>query len=183
MTDSIPPAGTPDQAPEDPHARFTEFFDTYYRQAVTFVHLQAPSADVEEIVANAFVEILTRWTAIGNPRAYLFRTLRNGITKHHRDWRKEARLEARLQERLSVDGPHRSAADPLEGKIAHDDVIAAFQQLPPAMREIAVMSWMLHKPPDQVAEELGKSRSTVTTQLTHAARRLQEFFGTREEER
>ncbi|MER5199597.1 RNA polymerase sigma factor [Streptomyces sp. NPDC002755] len=175
MTERSRDGGTPDGS----HAAFTDLFNTYYGQAVTFVHVQAPSADVEEIVEEAFVEILTRWASIENPAAYLFTVLRNGITRHYRNRVREVRLH----ERLNATRPLETTADPLEGKIIYDDVIAAFQELPPAMREVAVMSWMLHKPPDQVAEELGKSRSTVTTQLTDAARRLRKFLTTREEER
>ncbi|MER5586321.1 RNA polymerase sigma factor [Streptomyces asoensis] len=167
------------RTPDGSHAAFTQLFDTSYEQAVKFVHVRAPGADVEAIVEEAFVQVLTRWDTIENPAAYLFKVLLNGVNGHHR----ERVREVRLHERLRAARPRETTADPLEGKIIHDDVIAAFQELPSAVREVAVMHWFLHKPPDQVAEELGKSRSTVTTQLTHAARRLREFLTTREEER
>ncbi|MFF4660659.1 RNA polymerase sigma factor [Streptomyces sp. NPDC001381] len=164
---------------KESHAAFTGLFNAYYRQAVTFVHMEDPSVDVEEIVEEAFVEILTRWASIENPPAYLFTVLRNGIRKHRRNRSREEHL----REQLRATRPRETTADPLEGKIIYDDVIAALQELPAAVREVAVMSWMLHKPADQVAEELGKSRSTVTTQLTYAARRLRTFLTAQEEER
>lgn len=168
-----------DGSSDEAHAPFTHLFNTHYRPAVTFVQCQAPSADVEEIVGQAFLEVLTRWDSIDNPQAYLFTVLRNGITQHHR----KRMRDNRLCEQLHAVRPRETTGDALEGKIIYDDVIAALRELPPAMREVAVMSWMLHKSPDQVAEELGKSRSTVTTQLTEAARRLRQFLTMREEER
>ncbi|WP_167450101.1 RNA polymerase sigma factor [Streptomyces hyaluromycini] len=172
---SQPPANEAARAYD---ADFAPFFADYQPKAVRYVVSLEPAMpyhDVREIVSQAFLSTYTRWDEIANPGAYLFQTLRNGIRGHHRTSVRNALLLERLtpSRTSQVDSP-----DPLEGKIAYDDVIAALQQLPPKMRQVAVMKWMLDQPDSLIAEALGIRRSTVTTHLTEAARRLQKLFGT-----
>ncbi|MFG2954124.1 RNA polymerase sigma factor [Streptomyces sp. NPDC048291] len=168
----------PDEAARARDAEFARFFADYQPKAVAFVQSleQAmPHDDVREIVSPAFLAIYTRWDKITNPGAYLFKTLRNGIKERHRTSVRHALLVQRLtpSRTSQVNSP-----DPLEREISDDYVKAALQQLPPAMRQVAVMKWMLDLPDSLIAEALGITRSTVTTHLTRATRRLQQFFGT-----
>ncbi|MER5450653.1 sigma-70 family RNA polymerase sigma factor [Streptomyces sp. NPDC002764] len=166
---STPP---PDGAAQDPREQFTRFYTEYQPQFVKFVHFHAPAADEESIVGNAFLEVYSRWERIDNPTAYMYGVLRKSLARHY----EAAKNEASLLEQLTHSRSSQIDFDPLERKIVHDDVVAALQSLPPAMREVAIMKWILDKPTPLIADELGIARSTVTTHLTNAGRRLEELF-------
>ncbi|WP_327327577.1 sigma-70 family RNA polymerase sigma factor [Streptomyces sp. NBC_01210] len=154
-------------------ALFDAFFNSCYTSAVLYVQCREPGADAEHIVEEAFLEIFKRWDEIENRRGYLYAILRNGVATHHRMLNRESRL----REELVASWPRETSQDPLEMKIIYDEVMDAFQQLSGREREIAVMRWMLHWTPDEIADQLGISRSTVSTHLSKATRRLQEIFG------
>ncbi|MGW5284452.1 RNA polymerase sigma factor [Streptomyces collinus] len=154
---------------------FDEFFNDVYEEAVLYVAMRAPADDVDDIVGKAFKAAFEYWGAIKNPRAYLYATLRNGVSARYRERDRDARLRrdcvaSRPQQ------THPDPADLIESKEHLQEVLNALQQLPERMREIALLTLDNYKP-GEIADQLGITRSTVTTQLTEANRRLRKIFG------
>ncbi len=154
---------------------FDEFFNDVYADAVLYVSMRASAGDVGDIVGKAFKAVFEHWGTIQKPRAYLYVTLRNGVFERH----EEMNREARLRRDCVASRPPQTYPDPadlVESKEQFQEVLNALQQLPERMREIALLTLDNYKP-REIADQLGITRSTVTTQLTEANRRLRKILG------
>lgn len=171
IEESPPPVEGSDS--KDP---FDEFFHAVYEDAVLYVTLRAPGLDVEDIVGEAFTAVLTHWDTVRNPHAYLYATLRNGISTRHKHSGRDALLR-RFYVASRPPVTHPDPADLAQSDSVFQEVISAVEQLPEGMRDVALLTLANYKP-DEIADLLGVRRSTVTTQLTKANRRLRAILGT-----
>lgn len=69
-------------------------FETEERPLLKYaVSLTGRRAIAEELVQEVFLQLHKHWDSVDNPRAWLFRSVRNRAYNHHRDNRKEILTE------------------------------------------------------------------------------------------
>ena len=148
-----------------PSAAFLQLYDSSYSRSVRLVALTTGSnAIAEEIVQDAFVEMLGRWDAIRDPQAYLRRVLMS----RSNSWLRRLRVERR----------HATT----RGDIAlwHDpDMIAfvdAVRGLAPKQRAAIVLRYDEGMSEAQIAAALGCRPGTVKSLLSRARAALREVM-------
>lgn len=143
------------QAVPQPTADFDGFFAERYEHAVRGAYLLTYSSPVaEDIVQDAFGQVLRRWDDIRNPEAYLWRAITNGA----RSWGRKERRVVPIDRRPDPTND----ADALA-------VREALGALPRAQREVLVMRHYLAMKEREIAEALGCPIGTVKS---HAHRGL-----------
>ncbi|MFJ3308343.1 RNA polymerase sigma factor [Streptomyces sp. NPDC086549] len=160
---------------------FDQFFNEFHDEAVGFVTSVASDLDVADIVQQVFAEMLRKWHTIQNPRAYLYAALKNETSNRRKKLARDfhySRLYVASQPPL----PHPDPADLVQSDSEFTETLTAVRQLPERMRDIVLLKIYEYKN-DEIADILGISRSTVSTQLTRANRRLRKILGNRTPQR
>jgi RNA polymerase sigma factor (sigma-70 family) len=148
---------------------FGEFFrDAYQPLLRDVIFAGGHPQEAEDAVSAAMVEVLQRWNAIQNPRAYARRTAINNMIKSRQ--RGLQRIAERLIERGEV--PLEGDEDP--GLLVWEQqewVTLLLKSLPVAQRQVlACMVDMLT--PQEIAQLLGKTEAAVRQNLCAARKRL-----------
>ncbi|MCD7444060.1 RNA polymerase sigma factor [Streptomyces lincolnensis] len=115
-----------------------------------------------EIASEAFTRLWGRWTAVTEPRGFLYVTAANLVRDH---WRKLER-ERRAVQRVTVEAavrPHAEPADP--------SVRLLVQSLPERLRVPILLHYYADMPIREVSALTGRKEGTVKADL-HAAREL-----------
>ncbi|ONK10663.1 sigma-70 family RNA polymerase sigma factor [Streptomyces sp. MP131-18] len=150
--------------------RETEFADWYaalWPRVYRTVALTIGDRDLaEEAVAESFARALAGWPAAAeadNPAAWLHRVAVNEVRSR---WRR-GRLERRTVQRLAARQAQVDAPD------APDDALwTAVAALPPRMRHMVALRYVLDLPEAEIAAELHVSRGTVAATLSKARKTL-----------
>lgn len=156
-------------------AAFERFFKEHYGRLVFLLvsTLRADRDDAEEAVQSAMFEVLRRWDTVNDPAAYTYRAAAYQL------FRARARRPVLIDLAQVPDIAAPSADSPevvVVGREAQEQVAAALELLPLQQRRI--MSSVLEgSTPDEVAERVGLSSSTVRTHLQRARRALQQAVG------
>ena len=83
-TESSPPGGA------KPIPTLRSLFETEETPLLRYAFsLTGRRAIAEEIVQEVFLQLHTHWDEVKNPRAWLFRSVRNRAYNHHRDHKRE----------------------------------------------------------------------------------------------
>ncbi|UCM90956.1 RNA polymerase sigma factor [Streptomyces marincola] len=121
----------------------------------------------EEAVAEAFARALATWPAAArtdNPAAWLYRVAVNEVRSR---WRR-GRLERRVLQRLAARQSERTEAPPTP-----DDALwNAVADLPPRMRRMVALRYVLDLPEAEIASTLHVTRGTVAATLSKARKTL-----------
>jgi len=131
----------------------------------------------EDLVQNALAKAAGRWSRInGEPEHYVRTVL-------YREFVSSWRYRRRRPENIVADLPHPGQSD-------HSDAIAnrlmlrqLIAALPPRQRAVIVLRYLEDMSVDQVAEILGCSRGTVSSQATRALAHLRRSGATSEDGR
>jgi RNA polymerase sigma-70 factor (ECF subfamily) len=145
-------------APADPRA----FYAACYPRLVGVLALAAGSrADAEEVVQDAFVRLLPRWSTVSqydDPEAWIRKVAFRLLSTRARRFRTGVRVMARLRPVASTPGPGPDG-------IAVREALAA---LPLTQREVVVLHYYVDLSVDAIAAELGVAVGTVKSRLSRA---------------
>lgn len=146
-----------------PLASFSDWYPQTHPRLVASLLLVTGDIEVAaDAAAEAFTRALERWgrvSAMANPTGWTYRVALNVA-------RRGARRSA-IERRLLARGPRPSNVPAPAGELW--SVVA---QLPRRVREVVVLRYVADLAEKEIAEILGISRSTVSSTLTDAHRRL-----------
>jgi len=113
-----------------------------------------------EIASEAFTRLWSRWTAVAEPRGFLYVTAANLVRDHWRKLERERRAMRRATAEAVV-GPPNEQADP--------SVRLLVQSLPERLRVPILLHYYADMPIREVAALTGRTGGTIKADL-HAAR-------------
>jgi RNA polymerase sigma factor (sigma-70 family) len=122
----------------------------------------------EDLVQDAFLKLHAHWDDVTNPRAWLFKTIRNLSLNHLRDHKRETPIES------SDDFPSHSP-DP-DQTLGHLEAIGTLQllvsELDPDDRQLIALKYHENLKYDQISQRTGLSIGNVGYKLHHALKSL-----------
>jgi RNA polymerase sigma-70 factor (ECF subfamily) len=122
----------------------------------------------EDLVQEAFLRLHTHWDEVANPRAWLFRAVRNLALNHLRKSRAETDLDSQPE-------PASPAPDP-ECALGRMEAVGTLQllvaELPPDDRRLIRLKYHHHFKYQQIAKHTGLSAGNVGYRLHHILRNL-----------
>ena len=151
---------------------FNQFYPSLTLFARKYVH------DLEtarEIVQELFVSLWEKqehWRMPDSPKNYLFQAVRNRALNH-----------LKQQQREALGLQHYIESHPAEPHFSHDPIEMAelearlhqcIHTLPPACRNVFILSRFEGKKNEEIARELGISKRTVETHISKALRLLRQ---------
>ena len=122
----------------------------------------------EDLVQEVFVKLHAHWDGVANPRAWLFRAIRNLSLNHIRDHRRESPLDDSLD-------PASDSPDP-EKALGRLEAVGSLQllvsELDPQERSLINLKYRENLKYDQISERTGLSVGNVGYKLHHALKNL-----------
>ena len=168
--DSVSPAATQRGQFVNQPSAITAVRDLYERHYVRLVRLAVllvgDVGRAEEIVQDAFVDLVARWRTIRDPgaaAAYLRTCVANGARSHLR--------HRAVVHRQPVSRPSQVNSAETEAlvQIEHERVLSVLSELPGRQREVLVLRYYGQLSEAEIADTLGISRGAVKT---HSSRGL-----------
>ncbi|MDE6301911.1 MAG: RNA polymerase sigma-70 factor [Muribaculaceae bacterium] len=147
-------------------------FDIFFRRTYLPLGMYAlrivnDAEAAEDLVEDAFVKLwqmLCDGATVENPKAYMYRAVRNGCISYLRGKRETVSIDTVPEaDDESVDTSERDAA-----------IWRAIDALPKGCREVFLLSKRDGLSNDEIADELGISVKTVKNQMTKAFSRLRD---------
>lgn len=124
----------------------------------------------EDLVQEAFLRLHAHWGEVANPRAWLFRSIRNLSLNHLRDHRRESPLESAAE-------PESPAADPCRS-LFHGETLGSLQlllaELPDEERSLIGLKYRDGLKYEQISQHTGLSVGNVGYKLHHLLKGLAE---------
>ncbi len=144
-----------------------EFVEVRYVELLRTAYLLTGSRPAaEDLVQNALLRVMRRWSTLDDPMAYLRRVM---VNLSSRGWRRMARLGELLTDRA----PERPDGSDLASRVAaRDEVLRALATLPPRTRAVLVLRYWEDLSETQIAETLGCSVGSVKSQASRGLARL-----------
>ena len=122
----------------------------------------------EDLVQDAFLKLHAHWDDVENPRAWLFRCIRNLALNHLRDHQRETPLSE------SQDLPSHSAEP--DQSLGQLEALGTLQlliaELDPAERQLISLKYSENLKYDQISQRTGLSIGNVGYKLHHTLKRL-----------
>jgi RNA polymerase sigma-70 factor (ECF subfamily) len=151
---------------------FDHFFAVEYERLLRAMYLVVgDQEEAEDLVQDAFVEVLERWSSVegmASPTGYLYRTAMNGFRTRYRRTVMAVR-------RIALLAPRRHHLfDEVE---IQADIRDALSALSPRQRAAIVLTELLGYGADDAAEILAIKPSTVRALTTQARARLRLVLG------
>lgn len=119
----------------------------------------------EDLLQTALERLATRWRRVQDPEAYARRVIYHEYLSWWRRWRRREFPVADLADRPSTEDPASAVA--LRGALR-----SALDKLGPRQRAVLVLRYLEDRSEQEVAELLGCSTKTVSSQATRALARL-----------
>jgi RNA polymerase sigma-70 factor (ECF subfamily) len=146
-----------------------QVFETEESPLLRYAHgLVGQRETAEDLVQEAFVKLHAHWEDVANPRAWLFRAIRNLSLNHLRDHRRETTLD-NGQEWQS------DAPDP-EQTLGRHEAVGTLQLLVSELdaqdRSLISLKYHENLKYDQISERTGLSVGNVGYKLHHALKNL-----------
>ncbi|GAA5053280.1 RNA polymerase sigma factor [Streptomyces similanensis] len=138
------------------------FADLYPRLAGWCRRLVDDDGTAHEIASEAFTRLWTRWTAVEEPRGFLYVTAANLVRDHWRKLERERRAVRRV-------GTEAALARPQEGAETSVPVRMLVQSLPERLRTVVLLYYYADLPVREIARLTERREGTVKADL-HAAR-------------
>ncbi len=150
------------------NAEFGDWYRTVRPQVVATMTLWCGSIDAAvDATDEAFVRAFDRWNKVGamtSPTGWVVTVAMNVVRRQARRRSLEATLLRKQRVVTELPGPAGEAFD-------------AVRDLPDRLRRIVLLRYVADLPQAEIAEALGLSRSSVSTALTEAHRRLRDVLG------
>ncbi|GIF76983.1 SigE family RNA polymerase sigma factor [Asanoa siamensis] len=144
---------------------FREFVQVRYMGLLRTAYLLTGSRDAaQDLVQNALVKVMSRWSRVDDPMAYLRRTMVNERTAR---WRRIGSREI-----LTAFVPERWRPDPANTVVERDELLSALGQLPARMRAVLVLRYWEDLSEADTAAILGCSVGTVKSQAARGLAKL-----------
>lgn len=122
----------------------------------------------EDLVQDAFLKLHAHWEDVANPRAWLFRSIRNLALNHLRDHKRETAIDASHD--WESDSP-----DP-DQTLGRQEAIGTLQllvaELDPADRDLITLKYQENLKYDQISQRTGLTVGNVGYKLHHALKNL-----------
>jgi RNA polymerase sigma factor (sigma-70 family) len=154
---------------------FHHFFErSFPRMMASALTLSGNRHDAEDAVQEAYAEAFRGWGTVGGydaPDAWVHRVMRQRLWKAARRWRRVSSLEAvELATWLPANGD-------VEQSVQARAVLAELARLPDRQRITTVMYCLAGMSQDEIAGELGCTRTAVAQNIFKARRRLAKSLG------
>lgn len=117
-----------------------------------------------DIAAEAFVRLLSRWTTVTDPRAYLYTTALNLIRDR---WRRSERERVALRKTATSVATMAAPAPELRMVV---------EGLPKRLQQVVVLHYFADMSVDTIAQQLGVAPGTIKRDLYDARAKLQELL-------
>ena len=158
-------------ARQDTHEAFTAFFAAEHPRMVRTVYLVVHDhGRAEEIVQDAFVQLLDHWETVSGyeqPGAWVRRVaIRMAVRAGNRE-----RMRSLLERRSRTEADEVSEPDGTS-----DEVLAAVRTLPTNQRAAVVLHYFEDRPVAEIADALGCAPATARVHLYKARQRLAELL-------
>jgi RNA polymerase sigma-70 factor (ECF subfamily) len=122
----------------------------------------------EDLVQDAFLKLHAHWDDVANPRAWLFKSIRNLALNHIRDHKRESPIE-------NSDDIQSHSPDPDE-TLGHLETIGTLQLLVSELdsddRQLIALKYHENLKYDQISQRTGLSVGNVGYKLHHALKNL-----------
>lgn len=159
----------PFRNPMEEKPTLRQVFETEESPLLRFAYgLTGQRETAEDLVQEAFMKLHTHWDEVANPRAWLFRSIRNLALNHLRDHRRETPLDP--------------ASDPASGQpepdqaLGHLETLGSLQlliaELDPADRQLISLKYHENLKYDQISQRTGLSVGNVGYKLHHLLKSL-----------
>jgi RNA polymerase sigma-70 factor (sigma-E family) len=119
----------------------------------------------EDLLQTALERLATRWHRVQDPEAYARRIIYHEYLSWWRRWRRRELPVADIADRPSAD-------DPAGTVVLRNSLRAALDKLGPRQRAVLVLRYLEDRSEQEVAEILGCSVKTVSSQATRGLARL-----------
>jgi RNA polymerase sigma-70 factor (sigma-E family) len=119
----------------------------------------------EDLLQTALERLATRWRRIQDPEAYARRIIYHEYLSWWRRWRRRELSVADIADRPAAD-------DPAGTVVLRNSLRAALDKLGPRQRAVLVLRYLEDRSEQEVADILGCSVKTVSSQATRALARL-----------
>jgi RNA polymerase sigma-70 factor (sigma-E family) len=123
----------------------------------------------EDLLQTALERLATRWRRIQDPEAYARRIMYHEHLSWWRRWRHRELSVAEVDEQPAPDDPARAV-------VQRHALRAALNRLGPRQRAVVVLRYLEDRSESEVADLLGCSVKTVSSQASRALARLREVF-------
>ena len=159
----------PFRAPMEDKPTLRQVFETEESPLLRFAYgLLGQRETAQDLVQEAFLKLHAHWDEVVNPRAWLFRSIRNLALNHLRDHRRETSTD--LIHELASDAP-----DP-EQSLGRLEALGTLQlllaELDPADRALISLKYHENLKYEQISQRTGLSIGNVGYKLHHALKNL-----------
>ena len=144
--------------------KFEDFYRAEFKPLIWFAaRIGAADAEAEDVAQEAMKATWTKWSEVGNPRAYARTAALRVLYRAHGRTKREQDAALRAAE------PDRAEGGPFEADARR--VVRMLQALPIAQRQVIALV-MDGYPPAEIAEITGQKPATVRSHLRHARKHL-----------
>lgn len=159
----------PDRGPEEAQVGFRRVFETEESSLLSYAYgLVGQRETAEDLVQDAFLKLHAHWSEVEQPRAWLFRCVRNLAYNHLRDHRRETELDQ--------DKEWKSDAEDPEQVLARLEAVGTLQllvaELDKEERQLIALKYQENLKYSQISERTGLSIGNVGYKLHHVLKRL-----------
>lgn len=128
-------------------------------------------AIAEELVQDVFLQLHSHWEKVENPKAWLYRSVRNGAFSHHRKSKREVLSDETVEPRSDPgDAPHTM----VERMEAAGFLRLLMAELEEADREIVQLKYFEDLKYREISDRTGLSIGNVGYRLHHILKQLAE---------
>lgn len=159
----------PLRTPMEEKPTLRQVFEAEESPLLRYAHgLVGQRESAEDLVQEAFIKLHAHWEDVTNPRAWLFRCIRNLSLNHLRDHQRETSSD--LLNDLASDSP-----DP-DQSLGRLEALGTLQllvsELEPADRQLISLKYHENLKYDQISQRTGLSVGNVGYKLHHALKNL-----------
>lgn len=153
---------------------WAEAYEAYAAELESFARARVGDDMAEDLMQELWASFATvlEQEPIDQPRAWLYRVLRNRITDAYRAAARRPAFES-LEEDFQLEEDNTYNPDPDE---TWDSIEEAFDLLPPDQREVFVRNELDGETLREIAEDLGLPLKTIISRKGYARRRLQHLL-------
>ena len=153
----------------DDQATFRQVFEAQESPLLRFAYgLVGQRETAEDLVQDAFLKLHAHWDEVSQPRAWLFRCVRNLALNHLRDHRRETELNDDKEWQSDGAGP--------EQVLGRLEAVGTLQllvaELDPAERDLITLKYREDLKYEQISQRTGLSVGNVGYKLHHTLKRL-----------